>query len=106
MSLPIVTPNPPATLFPYTPLFRSEMIALDTLPFGASRYPEWGSAAVVGGALFAAQPPAMPGALPASESAADYSVGAPLRVDRKSTRLNSSHSQISYAGFCLKNKNN
>ena len=47
-----------------------EMIALDTLPFGASRYPEWGSAAVVGGALFAAQPPAMPGALPASVLAA------------------------------------
>ena len=47
-----------------------EMIALDTLPFGASRYPEWGSAAVVGGALFAAQPPAMPGALPASMLAA------------------------------------
>jgi mannose/fructose/N-acetylgalactosamine-specific phosphotransferase system component IIC len=42
-----------------------EMIALDTLPFGASRYPEWGSAGVVGGALFGAQPPGMPGALPA-----------------------------------------
>src|SRR2546427_8594055 len=27
-----------------------------------------------------------------------------LRVDRKSTRLNSSHSQISYAVFCLKKK--
>jgi PTS system mannose-specific IIC component len=47
-----------------------EMIALDTLPFGASRYPEWGSAGVVGGALFAAQPPGMPGALPASTLAA------------------------------------
>src|SRR5256885_6009570 len=36
-------------------------------------------------------------------------VGVPLawllaRVDRKSTRLNSSHSQISYAVFCLKKK--
>jgi PTS system mannose-specific IIC component len=30
-----------------------ELFAVDTLPFGASRYPEWGSAAVVGGALFA-----------------------------------------------------
>src|SRR2546430_11646026 len=30
--------------------------------------------------------------------------GHPLRRDRKSTRLNSSHSQISYAVFCLKNK--
>ena len=30
-----------------------ELIALETLPFGASRYPEWGSASVVAGALFA-----------------------------------------------------
>jgi len=47
-----------------------ELIALDTLPFGASRYPEWGSAAVVGGALFAAQPPGLYGALPAAMLAA------------------------------------
>ena len=33
-----------------------ELIALETLPFGASRYPEWGSASVVGGALFASVP--------------------------------------------------
>jgi mannose/fructose/N-acetylgalactosamine-specific phosphotransferase system component IIC len=33
-----------------------ELIALDTLPLGASRYPEWGSASVVGGALFASHP--------------------------------------------------
>src|SRR5256886_5747090 len=30
----------------------------------------------------------------------------PAQLDRKSTRLNSSHSQISYAVFCLKKKNN
>src|SRR2546430_7489351 len=30
----------------------------------------------------------------------------PVSQDRKSTRLNSSHSQISYAVFCLKKKNN
>jgi mannose/fructose/N-acetylgalactosamine-specific phosphotransferase system component IIC len=54
--------NPPAGLTIGVVL---EMIALDTLPFGASRYPEWGSAGVVGGALFAAQAPGMPGALPA-----------------------------------------
>lgn len=47
-----------------------ELIALDTLPFGASRYPEWGSAGVVGGALFAEQARGMPGALPASILAA------------------------------------
>ena len=33
-----------------------ELIALETLPFGASRYPEWGSASVVGGAIFASHP--------------------------------------------------
>jgi mannose/fructose/N-acetylgalactosamine-specific phosphotransferase system component IIC len=43
-----------------------ELIALDTLPFGASRYPEWGSAGVVGGAIFAAQPAGHPGALSAA----------------------------------------
>jgi mannose/fructose/N-acetylgalactosamine-specific phosphotransferase system component IIC len=59
--------NPPAGLLIGVVL---EMIALDTLPFGASRYPEWGSAGVVGGALFAAQPTGMPGALPASILAA------------------------------------
>ena len=47
-----------------------ELIALDTLPFGASRYPEWGSAGVVGGALFASQPAGMYGALPAAMLAA------------------------------------
>jgi mannose/fructose/N-acetylgalactosamine-specific phosphotransferase system component IIC len=59
--------NPPAGLLIGAVL---ELIALDTLPFGASRYPEWGSAGVVGGVLFAAQPPGMPGALPASLLAA------------------------------------
>lgn len=33
-----------------------ELIALETLPFGAAKYPEWGSAATVGGALFASHP--------------------------------------------------
>ena len=40
-----------------------ELIALDTLPLGASRYPEWGSASVVGGALFASNAQHPPGAL-------------------------------------------
>ena len=47
-----------------------ELIALDTLPFGASRYPEWGSAGVVGGALYASQSHGMGGALPAALLAA------------------------------------
>src|SRR5438309_9006960 len=33
-----------------------------------------------------------------------FSLGGMFRVDRKSTRLNSSHSSISYAVFCLKKK--
>jgi len=40
-----------------------ELIALETLPFGASRYPEWGSASVVGGALFASVPEHPAGAM-------------------------------------------
>jgi mannose/fructose/N-acetylgalactosamine-specific phosphotransferase system component IIC len=40
-----------------------ELIALETLPFGASRYPEWGSAAVVGGAIFASHPSHPAGAM-------------------------------------------
>ncbi len=40
-----------------------ELIALETLPFGASRYPEWGSAAVVGGVLFANHSDHPPGSM-------------------------------------------
>ena len=40
-----------------------ELIALETLPFGASRYPEWGSASVVGGAIFASHPTHPAGAM-------------------------------------------
>ncbi|MEO6778361.1 MAG: PTS sugar transporter subunit IIC [Gemmatimonadaceae bacterium] len=41
-----------------------ELIALETLPFGASRYAEWGTAGVVGGVVMAGQPPGAAGALP------------------------------------------
>lgn len=47
-----------------------ECFALETLPFGASRYPEWGSAAVVGGALFASHAYEVPGAMTMSVIAA------------------------------------
>jgi PTS system mannose-specific IIC component len=40
-----------------------ELIALETLPFGASRYPEWGSASVVGGAILSTHPEQPAGAL-------------------------------------------
>src|SRR2546428_9005015 len=41
----------------------------------------------------------------AGARAAGHLPGAALRLDRKSTRLNSSHDQISYAVFCLQKKN-
>ena len=40
-----------------------ELIALETLPVGASRYPEWGSASVVAGALYGRTDPGVTGAL-------------------------------------------
>src|SRR2546430_7422509 len=49
--------------------------------------------------LFAATPPET------STLPADNCLAAAIVQDRKSTRLNSSHSQISYAVFCLKKKN-
>jgi PTS system mannose-specific IIC component len=47
-----------------------ELIALETLPFGASRYPEWGSASVVGGAIFAEAADGTAGAMSVSFIAA------------------------------------
>src|SRR5689334_23973872 len=75
---------PRSTLFPYTTLFRSVGIAIgdDVLDLD--------SCADAG--LF--------DDLPGVESDVRYD----LNIDRKSTRLNSSHSSISYAVFCLKKK--
>src|SRR2546430_641640 len=70
---------PRSTLFPYTTLFRSE--ARGDPPHLRQGRHQRARAARGGGA---AHP------------------SAPWRGDRKSTRLNSSHSQISYAVFCLK----
>src|SRR3712207_8338814 len=82
---------PRSTLFPYTTLFRSAARGRR----GARRH-ERRAGARAGLA-------AVPGARPARPFAA-----ARLRVrrrgDRKSTRLNSSHANISYAVFCLKKK--
>src|SRR2546427_2356016 len=52
-----------------------------------------------------AQPKAeAPAPAPAQPAATASAPSAAPRSDRKSTRLNSSHSQISYAVFCLKKK--
>src|SRR2546430_5652392 len=73
---------PRSTLFPYTTLFRS--VADRDKARGISDYRE--------------------------QKAREATLAKSSRVsleglDRKSTRLNSSHSQISYAVFCLKKKN-
>src|SRR2546430_7128650 len=86
---------PRSTLFPYTTLFRSR---------------------AGGGRLAGGRPESGVLLHDLSESAAvaaprlrdvPHAVAAGARPqDRKSTRLNSSHSQISYAVFCLKKKKN
>src|SRR3712207_7527156 len=79
---------PRSTLFPYTTLFRS--------PGRRGHQPP--------GAL----PPDRPGdrQVPAGlTSHRDGPRDHRVRLDRKSTRLNSSHANISYAVFCLKKKN-
>src|SRR5688572_31242289 len=84
---------PRSTLFPYTTLFRS----LDDL-----RKQNWIMKTYV--AIFSAAL-----AVLSSAHAQKGTLQFPKPVDtkdRKSTRLNSSHSQISYAVFCLKKKIN
>src|SRR3712207_7612933 len=72
---------PRSTLFPYTTLFRSVV-----QPEPRARRP--GGGAAHAGLL----------------RSAHRSGGPELQQDRKSTRLNSSHANISYAVFCLKKK--
>src|SRR2546427_4698467 len=74
---------PRSTLFPYTTLFRSHS------PSPHARSAHCFQKACV----------------PRSDAAGSMAPGGGLcEADRKSTRLNSSHSQISYAVFCLKKK--
>src|SRR2546427_2829234 len=80
---------PRSTLFPYTTLFRS------IVP-----HPRKGLAQ---GALDPWTKPRYEGRRRILRETARVR-GIPLTRDRKSTRLNSSHSQISYAVFCLKKK--
>src|SRR2546430_3075056 len=97
---------PRSTLFPYTTLFRS--VSAGPL-FEASRArlqaagDAWGEGfAIMGLGEFAIlRDDLETGEMLVEEFHADVMA----RGDRKSTRLNSSHSQISYAVFCLKKKN-
>src|SRR5688572_30966126 len=84
---------PRSTLFPYTTLFRSGLSVASTSALQV-RSPESGRSAHGRFAPKPVIPRALLGARPGEPGS-----------DRKSTRLNSSHSQISYAVFCLKKKN-
>src|SRR5688572_31146817 len=85
---------PRSTLFPYTTLFRSADLASGGVGSSARiRHVERGHLGAGAGSARQAR---------RGRPSDDRRVAA---QDRKSTRLNSSHSQISYAVFCLKKKN-
>src|SRR3712207_8222978 len=95
---------PRSTLFPYTTLFRSLSALLPQLHGGVAQL-----AQVLG--LQVRRAPGellhrvedLPGHL-ARRHARQLVQGEAVARDRKSTRLNSSHANISYAVFCLKKK--
>src|SRR2546430_11538047 len=82
---------PRSTLFPYTTLFRSDR--------RVDEHPERDPHHDAGEARLARAERALAAAAGARRAARGVRA-----LDRKSTRLNSSHSQISYAVFCLKKK--
>src|SRR3712207_7908647 len=88
---------PRSTLFPYTTLFRST--GLNPILTVAASTESSPSAARIGGGMASER-------RAAANRAADAGPSNVSRAskDRKSTRLNSSHANISYAVFCLKKK--
>src|SRR2546430_11153414 len=82
---------PRSTLFPYTTLFRSASLRVNAL-------------LVNGGGIMAFYPTDVPYHHRSAFLGTRDLFGEMAAADRKSTRLNSSHSQISYAVFCLKKK--
>src|SRR5690348_12993713 len=91
---------PKSTLFPYTTLFRSS--ARPVGPLGSERaltHPPLAVRCVLGVKSDSQL------VIEASHAFYDFCAHAANFLDRKSTRLNSSHPSISYAVFCLKKKN-
>src|SRR5256885_5568239 len=89
---------PRSTLFPYTTLFRS---LVGDVPAAKRRVARPGAGVHIGGALLGNM--RQVGRRACGVGKADLLPPA-LVIDRKSTRLNSSHLVISYAVFCLKKK--
>src|SRR5256886_11884260 len=85
---------PRSTLFPYTTLFRSQRLGINVPGLSGTVFLERGQFLHLGMSLTYAMASPPPGLGAAPDTS----------LDRKSTRLNSSHSQISYAVFCLKKK--
>src|SRR5699024_12051156 len=99
-SPPMIRPPPRSTLFPYTTLFRSAIVRhfKKYHLFGFTGTPIFSVNAPSGGKGAMKTTPQLFGGEPDGQ-------GNPVRpLDRKSTRLNSSHVSISYAVFCLKKK--
>src|SRR3712207_7259211 len=88
---------PRSTLFPYTTLFRSERAADAVLAVVAVEVVHVDAVAQV--RLDRREELPRPTYVGVGRRRID-----PAREDRKSTRLNSSHANISYAVFCLKKK--
>src|SRR3712207_7094691 len=92
---------PRSTLFPYTTLFRSLTRHQPALPL----YTEEDARAAI--KLIKTCPnTGEPAEVAGGVRAGFHIAGHILGSDRKSTRLNSSHANISYAVFCLKKKKN
>src|SRR5690349_22613451 len=101
----MIRPPPTSTLFPYTTLFRSVMghrVALGDQHIAVAV-----DASVVDwGGLDLKPRNREVGHDPVGAGAGAVGIGKESwMLDRKSTRLNSSHVEISYAVFCLKKKN-
>src|SRR5688572_32227004 len=88
----LIRQPPRSTLFPYTTLFRSRLMTRFRAEDAAVVYPQAASLLKYIGEQFGIEAIRL---LWQRDEAG---------LDRKSTRLNSSHSQISYAVFCLKKK--
>src|SRR2546430_7575569 len=73
----------------------------DALPIYLKLGVRFGKCDFVGSSINCEKEVALPNNVPVLEK---YSSKRTAYLDRKSTRLNSSHSQISYAVFCLKKK--